>query len=182
MPITRTRLLATLIVGLAAIASPAVQAFPITTIAAGDTVIFNFDFSGSTPPPPYVGGFTRFITYTRTGAPVASFEFRGGLNGAGPLIEFYDNVVIPASNLDLGPVASNPNYDTYLDGNYSVVVKGLVSTFDFALVFGYAGITSLDQVRIEATIGSPVAVPEPGTLALLCLGFASLTMSRRRKV
>lgn len=105
----------------------------------------------------------------------------GGLNGAGPLIEFYANVAIPLSNLNLGPVASNPNYDTYLDGAYSVVVKGLVSTFDLANVFGYAGITNLEQVRVEATIGSPVAVPEPGTLALLGLGIAGLSMSRRRK-
>ena len=130
---------------------------PPTHLSAGQTIIFNFNLTGSTPPPPF--GSVRF--YPGWDGLNAGHAFSGGFfpepNGGGS----------PLGSLSCGlGVNSGCDLDTpgFTDGVFSWAATALAG--DFTVAPGAVGLTPNFAL---VTLG--LAVPQPATLGLLAAGL-----------
>jgi hypothetical protein len=143
------------------------------TLQAGDSVSYNFDFTGQTPAPPYLGIFAVFSLGNFAPAPDrATFEFFGGLDGTGGLVKSIPSFLV-------GDQTSMFSGDPEIvDGIFSLRLTVETGAFDVESVTADAynhQVGGNPDASVAAT-----AVPEPGSLALF---GAMLTIAalRRRK-
>jgi PEP-CTERM motif-containing protein len=169
MPSCRKLLAA--VAGLVLIAGVAPSAQAIS-LHAGDVVTFNADFTGATPPPPYLTFVAmRFLFSDVTPEDLYAIEAFDGLNDTGAYLGMVSNIPVPSSGTIVG---STP---PLLDGVFSLRLTAQQGDF------------SIDSVWAEAFndwSGMPVAtvpvafpVPEPTSLALFGT-IAGIAALRRR--
>lgn len=169
-----------------------VNALPITG-TSGETIIFNFDFTGETPAPAY---FFMSINWTFD-TPYCAPSGCGGIIKLLPELDGLGDA--------LGGLEGDWDESGYTTGfglEYSSIVDGLFS-MSFTSTSGEFTITSIQAtgyganqslVQVTPSVFSatnpdpdpepdldPVPVPVPATIALFGIGLAGLGWSRRKK-
>ena len=145
------------------------------TLHAGDSVIYNFDFTGQSPAPPYALYMdSNFLFGDTHGGDMASFQLFGGLNGSGGLV-----ATVPSQQLPLFSLGINDSDAALLDGVYSIRLIADQGQFDILEVSARAFSAPMTPV---AEIAATLAVPEPASLALFGTMVAAAALRRRRAV
>lgn len=146
------------------------------TISAGDTVVFNFDFTSETPAPPY----------SRVNA-------SWNLTGAFYDVEVDSGIITLFDDLDaMGSIFQTDNWsdtgyysgfstggsliDVLLDGLFSVQFVGVAGNVDLTSISSTADTAGAPSITINGQLSS---VPEPSTLALLSIGFIGMGIARK---
>lgn len=164
-----------------ALLAPQSVAAPVT-ISAGQSAIFNFDYTGYTPAPPYAQSWTEWTMsgiFNDGETDVGTIRTFSGLNGLGALLNDSGwNDTSYSSGIgspDLG----------FTDGVFSIV---------FAPTVGSVTITSFPNIYMRTETGQYVYyegdpsvvitggndVPEPAGLLLLGSGLLALIAMRRK--
>lgn len=148
------------------------QAIPID-IAAGESIIFNFDFTSEAPPPPYD---SASASWSLTNL----FDDGEVDNG---LIEVFADLYATGSVINSGEWTDSFFFAGFGD-NRPDVVDGLFS-MKFTAITGTVTLTSISGLGYPSegapVIITPTLVPEPTTLSLLVAGLIGFGLTRRRR-
>lgn len=137
------------------------------TLQAGETVIFDFDFTGQSPPPPYTHSVTFVID--GSGSNIDGTLF-GDLGATG-------NVIVPLPGF--GSYTFPVEFSDIVDGVFSMSITAFEGPSDIEI---YAfGTTSGDlrTPRLDGVVHTAV-VSEPVSLALIGSGLLMAAAFRRR--
>jgi hypothetical protein len=147
--------------------------YPSPLITLGDLAIYNFNFSGLTPPPPYNFMALAFAFAGFDAGESLVWQAFDGLNATGGPIS-------PAQIL-LGP--SGPRDFAFglpgaLDGVFSIGVSDVVGSLELSILAAAEGgdPAILNNAPIITRQG---AIPEPATLSLLGFALAVIAACRR---
>jgi len=147
------------------------------TLNNGDVAIYNFDFTGQTPSPPYVlGNFNAFFSGVTVGS-IATFDFFTELNANGANVAKDGPTQVPTFSISIGII--DPGL---LDGIFSVKVSANGDPFDIiqASAIGFFNL-SLDPL-VTPPVQGELVTPLPSALPLFASGAGLLGyMGWRRK-
>jgi hypothetical protein len=147
-------------------ASP-VHAIPLN---AGDSVVYNFDFTSASPPPPYTG--VQASIFFSPGPFDIDLVFLDGLDGTGSSSVVLSHVVGSDS---VGVGVGDPGLN---DGVFSIRITANVP-LELMNVAGIGFALDGSLAFIDATLSTPA--PEPATLALVGFGLLAAAAIRRRR-
>jgi hypothetical protein len=152
------------------------QATPLPTTQATEAV-FNFNFTGQTPAPPYSGMGITLIFNGSFASPV-NFDLFGGLNGQNFLSS--GTVTWPGTLTAIS--FTLPSDPAVLDGVFSIgLYDPSAPTIDLNAVVAQNIGPQLTPPVFGTPADGQATVPEPGTLLMLGSGLVGLGWSRRRK-
>lgn len=171
-----TRSAAAIAVAMATAASLSAQAI---TLQTGESAVFNFDFTGQTPAPPYTGQVTAGFSFANVdlGTDQLRLEAFGDLGATGTSVFTQTYSFFPVSIEEFFA----PGLTELLDGVYSVRLSADHGPFD---------VTGSVAKAFKQELGSPFAtitgtlatsIPEPAALALLGGGMLAVAAFRRRR-
>ena len=166
----RKPLISALVVGCLTLSvAPQSQALPIPLTTQ---TIFNFDFTGQSPPAPY-NEIDLALLFQGTAPQSVTFNFYGGFNGASLLTS-----ITAPEPLNLILVA--PFLSGILDGQFSVGLQS--SNFQLSSFSAMGSVALLEGPRAVTgpVTGALRSVPEPSALALLGIAIAGLGVARRK--
>lgn len=144
------------------------------TLHAGDSVIYNFDFTGAVPPPPYALYMdSNFLFGDSHGGDMVSFQLFGGIDGGGALVG-----TVPSMQVPLFSIGMNVADPDFLDGIYSIRLIADQGEFDLLAVTARAFNVAQEPI---AEIAAALAVPEPAS-ALLLASMLPFAAALRRRV
>lgn len=138
---------------------------------SADTVLFFL--SGGAATMNVAAGFETGFSFFYSSAAAGSVSVYDGLNGTGTLLA---SLALPAQ-FSVGcsgdPTGSYCNWT-----NIGVAFSGVARSVNFG---GSADFIAFDDVTLGSTIAGGGAVPEPGTWAMMLLGFGAIGYSMRRR-
>ena len=151
-------------------------------VAAGQTLRYNFDFTGDPLGPSYNSSVFH-IEWVGDGMNAAESFALGFYDDSGTQLATYrftawdgsGNVTSLASSVDFAPLPSSLNGFLLLQWE---VGTSNVSGIDLLMRFGAYSYWRNTETRYASFVG---VVPEPGTLALSSLGLAGLVLAGRGK-
>lgn len=144
------------------------------TLHAGDVVTFNADFTGATPPPPYLLSVAmRFLYSDVTPDDLYTIEAFDGLNDTGTFLGTVSNIPVPYSGTIIGVTPP------LLDGIFSLRFTAEQGDFNIDNVWAEAFNDSSGTPAV--TIPVAFAVPEPTSLALFGAAIAGAALRRGRR-
>lgn len=168
-----------------ALASPATAAPVLTTVNQDiSSTPYTFSFMGGSYTFDGSGGFPDYLSVSTTGGAAVRTVF------GQPSSDFTNRGTVVYDANTLGGYASFPSPTTirFTNGDNFIglrVTSGGQNYYGYAFTTnstfnGYAFETT-PNTGITATTAFPAAVPEPGTWALLILGFGAIGAAMRRK-
>jgi hypothetical protein len=146
-------------------------------------VVYNYDFTGVTPAPPYTSVSVPLgVTFSTFGQHDISFIIFDGLNGSGTSIS------APTSTNTAGFIAFNMGIlgsTLLLDGVFSIAISVIQDPgsvdIDAISASGVKDGNFGNESSISPTVGT-LSAPEPGSLWLFGIAPICLMASRRRNL
>jgi hypothetical protein len=152
-------------------ASQSAHAF---SLHAGDVVTFNADFTGQTPPPPYLGYTAILLDFSDVDKfDVVDYEFFGGLHHTGPLLGYALQEQVPYSLTLFGAVPE------MLDGVFSI--RMTVEQGEFNVDSVWAEAHNGPGPDPDVTTAVTIDLPEPTSLALFGTVMVGAALRRGRR-
>ena len=145
----------------------------LITVNAGDSALWNFDLTGTTPPPLFnsVILFTNATPSTIPDFPPGTYSLFSDLDGAGDLIGTADSNLFSIEGPSPG----------WIDGLFSLHLALDTGTGSMSLEPYARGTTSAGETADVYGVVVDAAVPEPATLALFGIGLAGMGFARKKR-
>jgi hypothetical protein len=166
------RLISFVVATALAVGVAGVQPADATPLLVGESLIFNFDYGATNPPPPYQQIATELNMNSFVSGAAVGWQWFTELNGGGTLADFAN---LPEGfNFLVGGLTQSG----LVDGVYSLKVTALNADLDVKSAEGFFANAGDEFYTLGAN--GKLAIPEPTSLVMLVTGLLSLGWLRRR--
>jgi hypothetical protein len=143
-------------------------------LSSGQTAIYNFDFTGQSPSPPYFQMTVQIDYCCATGGAMGSADVYSGLNASGVILNLFTGPVPTTSQ------SFNTSNLSFTDGLFSVLVAATAGSFGSSAT---AFASDANGKLLASVSGQLATTPLPATLPLFAsgLGVMGLLGWRRKK-